>query len=108
MAVPCCPGCCERDVRIAQLESRLAELEAKVREQAHLILDLARKLQDQDLPKSGTPGQPGDAAKPPPRQASRRKEEKKKKTKRGRSSFLDRFSRKRRAEKELRPLFFSN
>src|SRR5229473_3011343 len=73
MAVPSCPGCCERDVRIAQLESRLAELEAKVREQAHLILDLARKLQDQDLPKTGTPGQPGDAAKPPPRQASRRK-----------------------------------
>ena len=73
MAVPSCPGCCERDARIAQLETRLAELEAKVREQAHLILDLARKLQDKDLPKTGAPGEPGDTTKPPPRQASQRK-----------------------------------
>jgi transposase len=72
MAAPSCQGCCERDAHIAQLETRLAELEAKVREQAHLILDLARKLQDQDLPKTGPPGQPGDATKPPPRPASQR------------------------------------
>jgi transposase len=72
MAAPSCPGCCERDARIAQLETRLAELEAKVREQACLILDLARKLQDKDLPKTGAPGQPGDATPPPPRPASRR------------------------------------
>src|SRR5258708_33819288 len=73
MAVPSCQGCCERDARIAQLEPRLAELEAKVREQAHLILDLARKLQDKDLPKTGAQGQPGDATKPTPRNASQRK-----------------------------------
>jgi transposase len=73
MAIPSCQGCCERDARIAQLETRLAELEAKVREQAHLIVDLARKLQDKDLPKTGAPGQPGDATKPPPRSASQRK-----------------------------------
>jgi transposase len=73
MAVPSCPGCCERDARIAQLETRLAELEAKVREQAHLILDLARKLQDKDLPKADAPAQPDESAKPPPRTASQRK-----------------------------------
>jgi transposase len=73
MAVPSCPGCCKRDARIAQLETRLAELEAKVREQAHLILDLARKLQDKDLPKADAPPQPDESAKPPPRTASQRK-----------------------------------
>src|SRR5258708_78653 len=73
MAVPSCQGCCERDARIAQLETRLAELEAKVREQAHLILDLARKLQDKDLPKTGAQGQPGDATKPTPRNATQRR-----------------------------------
>jgi uncharacterized coiled-coil protein SlyX len=54
MEAPQCTGCRERDARIAQLEARLAELEAKVQEQARLILDLAKKLQDRDLPKSGT------------------------------------------------------
>src|SRR5260370_18163493 len=73
MAVPSCQGCCERDARIAQLETRLAQLEAKVREQAHLILYLARKLQDKDLPKSEASPQPGESAKPPPRTPSQRK-----------------------------------
>jgi transposase len=73
MDAPSCQGCRERDARIAELETRLAELEAKVREQAHLILDLARKLQDKDLPKTDAPPQPGESAKPPPRTPSQRK-----------------------------------
>jgi transposase len=55
MNAPICQGCCERDARIAKLEARLAEIEAKTQEQAKLILDLARKLQDKDLPKGDAP-----------------------------------------------------
>jgi formate hydrogenlyase transcriptional activator len=36
MAVPLCPGCHERDARIAELEARLAELERFRRESAYL------------------------------------------------------------------------
>lgn len=73
MDAPQCTGCRERDARIAELEARLAELEAKVQEQAGLILDLARKLQDRDLPKSGTPTQQAEASKRPIKKASQRK-----------------------------------
>ena len=55
MDAPVCQGCRERDAHIAKLEARLAELEARVEEQAKLILDLARKLQDKDLPKGAAP-----------------------------------------------------
>jgi transposase len=72
MDAPQCTGCRERDARIAPLEARLAELEAKVQEQARLILDLAKKLQDRDLPKSGTQVQQP-ASKPPAKKASQRK-----------------------------------
>ena len=72
MDAPSCQGCRERDARIAELEARLAKLEATVQEQARLIVELAKKLQDRDLPKSGTPGPP-DAAKPPAKKASARK-----------------------------------
>jgi len=57
MDVPTCEGCRQRDARIAELEARLAVLEAKVQEQARLILDLVRKLQDKDLPKGKAPPQ---------------------------------------------------
>jgi transposase len=72
MDAPSCQGCCERDARIVELEARLAALEAKVHEQASLIVDLAKKLQDRDLPKSGTPGPP-DPSKPPAKKPSQRK-----------------------------------
>lgn len=68
-----CPGCRERDARIAQLEAKLAELEAKVHEQAGLIVDLAKKLQDRDLPKSGTQAPQHDATKLPAKKSSGRK-----------------------------------
>src|SRR5438445_9964019 len=73
MEAPQCTGCRERDARIAVLEARLAELEAKVQEQAHLILDLARKLQDRDLPKAGTQAQQSEASKAKAKKASQRK-----------------------------------
>ena len=72
MNVPSCQGCRERDARIAELEARLAKLEATVQEQARLIVDLAKKLQDRDLPKSGTAGPP-DVSKPPAKKPSSRK-----------------------------------
>ncbi len=72
MDIPSCQGCRERDARIAELEARLAKLEATVQEQARLIVDLAKKLQDRDLPKSGTPGPP-DTSKPPAKKPSQRK-----------------------------------
>jgi transposase len=50
-AVPLCQGCSE-------LKARIAELEARLQEQARLILDLASKLQNKDLPRSGTPPAP--------------------------------------------------
>src|SRR5205085_6166138 len=57
MDAPTCQGCRE-------LQAKVAELEVKLQEQAKLIVELARKLQDKDLPKSGTPGQPVKTAKP--------------------------------------------
>src|SRR5436305_14762613 len=68
-----CPGCRERDARIAKLEARLAELEATVQEQARLIVDLARKLQDKDLPKSGPLRREPEASKPQAKKPSGRK-----------------------------------
>jgi transposase len=73
MEAPQCTACRERDARIAELEARLAELQAKVQEQAGLILDLARKLQDRDLPKSGPPAQQPQTATTPAKKAGRRK-----------------------------------
>jgi transposase len=72
MDAPSCQGCRERDARIAELEARVADLEARLHEQGRLIVDLAKKLQDRDLPKSGTPGPP-DASKPPAKKPSGRK-----------------------------------
>jgi len=72
MDAPSCQGCRERDARIAELEARVANLEARLHEQARLIVDLAKKLQDRDLPKSGTPGPP-DVSKPPAKKPSPRK-----------------------------------
>src|SRR5437764_14063277 len=68
-----CPGCHERDARIAKLEARLAELEATVQEQARLIVDLARKLQDKDLSKSGPLRREPEASKPQAKKPSGRK-----------------------------------
>jgi transposase len=73
MDTPSCQGCRERDARILLLETRLAEVEAKVKEQARLIVDLARKLQNQDLPKSGTPTNPPEPNKPKENKPSGRK-----------------------------------
>lgn len=50
-----CNGCRERDARIAELEVRVADLEARSQEQDRLLIDLARKLQDKDLPTAATP-----------------------------------------------------
>src|ERR1700687_4166401 len=61
-----CEGC-------RLLTARIAELEAKIQEQARLILDLARKLQDKDLPKSGAATRAAEPSKPPARKSSRRK-----------------------------------
>src|SRR5690349_1106308 len=72
MEQPSCPGCRERDARIAALEARVAELEALVHEQARLLADLARKLQDKDLPTAGARPQ-APAAPPPAQKASGRK-----------------------------------
>jgi transposase len=73
MAAPTCQGCRERDARIAELEARVAGLDAKVQEQARLILDLARKLQDKDLPKSGAAAGPGEPSQPAANKPSPRK-----------------------------------
>ena len=45
MDVPLCPGCKERDARIAELERRNAELEKRVAALELLVHDLTRKLQ---------------------------------------------------------------
>jgi transposase len=66
MDAPSCHGCRE-------LEAKLAALEAKVQEQANLIIELARRLQDKDLPKSGAPGQEPKATKPAAKKPSGRK-----------------------------------
>jgi transposase len=73
MDVSSCQGCLERDARIAKLEARLAELEAIVREQARLIVELSRKLQDKDLPKSGPPSREPEPSKPAAKKPSGRK-----------------------------------
>src|SRR2546428_792366 len=73
MEAPQCIGCRERDARIGELEARLAEVEAKAQEQAGLIVDLARKLQDRDLPKAGTPTQQAEPSKAAAKKASQRK-----------------------------------
>ena len=70
-----CQGCRQRDACIAELEGRVAKLEAKVQDQAHLILDLARKLQDKDLPKGAAPTEEHEpkSSKSPPEKAKKRK-----------------------------------
>ena len=68
MDVPLCKGCGDRDARIAELEARVAQLQAQSQDQARLLVDLARKLQNQDLPTAGPQAQPPPskpAAKPP-------------------------------------------
>jgi transposase len=72
MDAPLCNGCRERDARIAELEARVAELEAQGRDQARLLIDLARKLQDKDLPTSAAAPQ-APPSPPTPRKASGRK-----------------------------------
>src|SRR6476619_5532254 len=52
MDVPVCPGCRERDARIAALERRVAELEAQVRE---LLAALKRNASNSSLPPSANP-----------------------------------------------------
>jgi transposase len=72
MDAPLCQGCRDRDARIAELEARVAALEARCLEQARLLSDLARKLQDKDLP--ATAPRPEDpVAAPPAKKASGRK-----------------------------------
>src|SRR5271166_625077 len=56
MDAPLCHGCRERDARIAELQARVAELEARNQDQARLLIDLARKLQDKDLPTTAPNG----------------------------------------------------
>jgi transposase len=53
-----CPGCSQRDTRIAALEAQVAALQAQCQAQARLLVDLARKLQDKDLPTTGAARQP--------------------------------------------------
>lgn len=85
---PACQGCRQRDARIADLESlvielraRIAELErqaqeqaAQIRDQARLIRNLAGKLQDKDLPKSGDRTKEAQAAQEAKDKTSRGKE----------------------------------
>ena len=67
MEVPACPGCRERDARIAALERRVAELEAHVRE---LLARLGTNACNSGIPPSANP--PG-APKPVLKAKSRRK-----------------------------------
>jgi transposase len=64
MDAPLCQGCRERDAIIAQLQARVAALEARCAELDRLVVDLARKLQDKDLPSSSPRSQ--DSAAPLP------------------------------------------
>jgi transposase len=66
MDAPACQGCRE-------LQAKVADLEVRLQEQARLIIDLARKLQDKDLPKSGTPSGEPKAVKPVAKKPSGRK-----------------------------------
>ena len=68
-----CQRCRERDARISQLEARVAELEARHQDQTRLILDLARKLQDSDLPKGSANITETKASKPRTKNTSGRK-----------------------------------
>jgi transposase len=72
MAAPRCPGCRARDARIAALEARVAELEARCQEQARLLDDLVRKLQDKDLPTTAPRSQEPPAAAPAKRPSGRK------------------------------------
>lgn len=67
MAAPSCPGCLERDARIATLEHRAAELEALVRD---LQARLGANATNSSVPPSANP--PG-APKLPPKKPSGRK-----------------------------------
>src|SRR5262245_45657298 len=67
-----CQGCRDRDARIAELEARVAALEAQLQEQARLLVDLARKLQDKDLPTT-TPRPLAPATAPPAKRPTGRK-----------------------------------
>jgi transposase len=72
MDVPFCQGCRDRDAIIAELQARVAALEARCAEQDRLLVDLAHKLQDKDLPT--TLHRPeASAASPPTKEPSGRK-----------------------------------
>src|SRR5947207_2051668 len=63
MEVPACPGCRERDARIAALERRVAELEALVRD---LLSRLGNNSSNSSVPPSANPlGAPKPVRKPP-------------------------------------------
>lgn len=72
MDTPFCQGCRDRDARIAELQACLAAVEAQLQEQARLLVDLTRKLQDKDLP-STPPRSQEPAAPVPAKKASGRK-----------------------------------
>lgn len=57
MAAPVCPGCRERDARIAELEARILALEGQLR-------DLTDQLQSPPPPRAPTPQPPAPAKKP--------------------------------------------
>jgi transposase len=67
MEVPACPGCRERDARIAELERRVSELEARVRE---LLARLGSNASNSSMPPSANP--PG-AVPPVQKKKSKRK-----------------------------------
>jgi transposase len=67
MEVPACPGCRERDARIAELERRVAELEALVRD---LLSHLGNNSTNSSVPPSANPL---DAPKPVRKQPTGRK-----------------------------------
>jgi transposase len=71
MDAPSCHGCRDRDARIAELQARVTQLEAQLQEQARLLVDLTRKLQDKDLPTATARPHPPPAA-PPPKKATGR------------------------------------
>src|ERR1700758_5585228 len=52
MEIPACPGCRERDARIAELERRVAELEALVRD---LLSRLGNNSSNSSVPPSANP-----------------------------------------------------
>ncbi len=63
MEIPACPGCRERDARIAALEQRVAELEATVRD---LLARLGNNASNSGIPPSANqPGAPKPVVKPP-------------------------------------------